>query len=239
MDSPGGLAQRTVLEIPDAIDAVLGEELCAMVRRGVPGKVEDYFPCWATSYATGSRHGIDAQGCGPGMWLNTQLVQRAVAAGLQVPMTGMLFAGGDWKAYMLRLDKDECEMMGERHAVVLVVLLTKALFRSGPCLDEIAMARDSKMTVILLRFEDDLPGHDDMWPLPEKMEKADDAVETQAYIIKRRAVVNWIDVQNTIPPPGQTMLTQPSAYDTFLTVLRAETPAAAWGPAGTATRGRP
>ena len=42
-----------MLEIPDAIDAVLGEDLRAMVRGGVPGDVKGYFPCWATSYATG------------------------------------------------------------------------------------------------------------------------------------------------------------------------------------------
>ena len=214
--------------IPDTIDASCGEELRAQLRRGVPGDVKDHFPYWATSYATGSRPGVDAQGCGPGMWLNVQLVQRAVAAGLQVPMTGMLFATGDWKAYMLRLKKKDCKMMGQTPAVTLVVLLTKALFRSGPCLDEIAVARANKMTVILLRCEDDLPGEDDMWSLPDKLKEAGAMDQIQAYMLKRGDVVEWMGSENSIPTPGNTILSLPSAFDTFLGELRAATPAAAW-----------
>jgi len=214
--------------IPDAIDANCGEELRAMLRRGVLGDVEDYFPCWATSYATGSRTGVDAQGCGPGMWLNAQLVQRVRDAGLQVPMTGMLFATGDWRAYMLRLDKGECEMMRETHAVALVVLLTKALFRSKPCLDEIAMALQNKMKVLLLRCEDDIPWDSkEMWPLSEKL-KAGEMSAKQDYMLKRKPVIAFMTTQNSIPTPGNTILTLPSAFDTFLDALRAATPAAAW-----------
>jgi hypothetical protein len=221
-------ASSTMRSIPDTIDASCGEELRAQLRRGVPSDVMDYFPCWATSYATGARPGVDAQGCGPGMWLNVQLVQRAVAAGLQVPMTGMLFATGDWKAYMLRLKKKDCKMMGQTPAVALVVLLTKAPFRSGPCLDEIAVARANKMTVILLRCEDDLPVEGDMWPLPEKLKEAGATDQIQAYMLKRGDVVEWMGSENSVPTPGNTILTLPSAFDTFLGELRAATPAAAW-----------
>jgi hypothetical protein len=70
---PGDGASSAMRCIPDAIDASYGEELRAMLRSCVPGDVKDYFPCWATSYATGSRPGVDAQGCGPGMWLNAHL----------------------------------------------------------------------------------------------------------------------------------------------------------------------
>ena len=162
------------------------------------------------------------------MWLNAQLVQRVRDAGLEVPMTGMLFATGDWRAYMLRLDKDECEMMGVTNAEALVVLLTKALFNSEPCLDEIAMALQNKMKVLLLRCEDDIPWDSkEMWPLSEKL-KAGEMSAKQDYMLKRKPVIAFMTTQNSIPTPGNTILTLPSAFDTFLGELRAATPAAAW-----------
>ena len=49
---------------PDAITSEAGQQLRAMVRRGVVGDVENHFPRWATSYATGFRPDVDAEGCG-------------------------------------------------------------------------------------------------------------------------------------------------------------------------------
>jgi hypothetical protein len=215
------------LNIPNAIDAEEGHRLRELVRKDVPGGyVEKHFPRWATTYATGKRE-ADAEGCGPGMWLNAQLIQHTTAKGFEVPMTGMLFATGNWKTYMLRLDKDDCEMMEQTPAVALVVLLTTAVYRSGPCLDEIAAARDSKMKVILLRCEDKLPGKKGMWPLPQKLKDEGDMDKIQEYMVKRSEIVDFMCSENSIPAPGNTITSLPVAFDTFIDTLRDATGTAA------------
>ena len=205
--------------VPAAIDAEQGERLREGIREQVIGEVENHFPNWATSYATGHRE-VDAEGCGPGMWLNARVIQRAREAGFEVPMTGMLFTTGNWQAYMLRLNKDECEMMGQQAAKVLVVLLTAMLYKSGACLDEIAAALDSKMKVVVLRCEDPLRvDKKEMWPVPRKLREAADRTLMQKYMLKRQPVVAFLAVENSIPTPSNTVLTLPSAFDTFVGVL--------------------
>lgn len=210
------------IAVPSAIDAEHAEVLRARLREGVPGDLLDYFPGWATTYATGHRAGVDEEGCGPGMWLNAELVKHTTAAGFDVPMTGMLFSVGNWAAYMLRLKKDSCVPMGHKPANTLVVLLTAAVFRSGACLDEIATARKNSMAIILLRCEDmwPLPSKEDMWPLPQELKKSGDKQKMQDYMLKRGPVVDFMAIQNTIPPPRKTILTLPAAFNSFLDALR-------------------
>jgi hypothetical protein len=222
---PGSATDRTdnnpsaALCVPGVINAELGERLRRKVREGVPGEVEAYYPRWVTSYATGRRD-VDAEGCGPGMWLNELLIQRAVKAGFEVPMTGMLFTTGNWHAYMLRLNKKNCAMMGEQAAEVLVVLLTVPLFNSAACLDEIAAALDSKMKVVVLRCEDPLRVDEtEMWPVPQGLKDAGDRARIQEYMLKRQPVVGFLAAENSIPTPGNSVLTSPSAFGTFLGVL--------------------
>jgi hypothetical protein len=154
------------------------------------------------------------------MWLNARVIQHALEAGFEVPMTGMLFTTGNWQSYMLRLNKDECEMMGQQAAKVLVVLLTAQLYKSGACLDEIAAALSSKMKLLVLRCEE--PLHVDkkeMWPVPQKLAEAGDQTFIQEYMLKRKPVVAFLAVENSIPTPGNSILTLTSALDTFVGVL--------------------
>ena len=197
-------------------DAEQGGRLWQEVQDCVEGNVEDYFPDCATSYATGRRD-VDAEGCGPGMWLNALVIRHMVAAGFGVPMTGMLFATGNWQGYlsrdMLRLGKKNCQMMNEKAAKVLVVLLTAALYQSSPCLGEIATALGSKIKIVVLRCEDVRVGLDDMWPVPENLKG--DKPAMQAYLLKRQQVVEFMASENSIPMPGNTILTLPSAMATI------------------------
>jgi hypothetical protein len=111
-------------------------------------------------------------------------------------------------------------MMGQQAAKVLVVLLTAMLFKSGACLDEIAAALDSKMKLVVLRCEDPLRvDKKEMWPVPRKLREAADKTPMQKYMLKRQPVVAFLTVENSIPTPGNTILTLPSAMDTFLGVL--------------------
>ena len=116
-------------------------------------------------------------------------------------MTGMLFATGNWKNYMLRLKTKDCEMMGEGCVKVLIVLWMEALFYSRPCMEEIATALENKATVIVLRCEDVEVPEETQWPLKEN-EKADlDA--KQAHMLRRAPVVAVLKAENSIPTPGR------------------------------------
>jgi hypothetical protein len=207
--------------IPDAIGSDLGAELRRQLQDLVPGrKVAAYFPSFATSYATGNRPGQDAQGCGPGMFFNALVAHRAVEEGFELPMTGMLFADGNWQNYMTRLDKDSCKDMGKEAAKVLVVLLTAALYQSIPCLNEIAAARDNKMKVIVLRCEDVRTSATDMWPMPEHLQNSGDDEAMQEFVLKRQAVRIHMAAQNSTPPPGETIVSRPSELNTLFHLLR-------------------
>ena len=153
--------------MPAAITADDGQRMRNELIDGVRERnVEAHFPWVATSYATGHREG-DAEGCGAGMWLNHRVCMHMKRNGCTMPMTGMLFATGNWQAYMLRLGKKDCEMMGEKHVKVLIVLWTKALFSSRPCMGEIAAALKNKAKIIVLRCEDANVPTEQQWPLSE------------------------------------------------------------------------
>jgi len=133
-------------------------------------------------------------------------------------MTGMLYATGNWESYLLRLDKESCEMMDEISATVMVVLLSPALLNSNPCLDELYQALENKMDFIVIRCDDDIPPKKNWWPLSDKKKR--DIKQRDAFMLKRKKVVDFLVQQNTIPPPGETILTAPSAPGVFLKELR-------------------
>ena len=91
------------------------------------------------------------------MWINYEIIKIATQAGFEVPITSMLFAIGNWEAYMLRINIDSCEMIGEEIARVLGFLLSNALLVSDPCLEKINQALDSKLKFLVIRCDDDLP----------------------------------------------------------------------------------
>ena len=191
---------------PSKIDAALGIHLRDSIIKLIPGRdVERHYPMWATSYATGHREGDD-EGCGPGMWLNAKIIKLANSASIEVPMTGMLFRSGNWKAYTLRLNKKQSDGTHTKAAKVMVVLLTKALYTSNACFMEIHLALENKMKFILLRCEEGLPTSTDWWK-----QKADP---------ERHKVVRFIENSNSIPPPGSTIFTAPRALKSFLDELK-------------------
>jgi len=197
---------------PPKIDAALGVRLRDSIIKLIPGgDVERHYPTWVTSYATGHRKGSDGEGCGPGMWLNTKIVKLATNSNVEVPMTGMLFRSGSWKAYKIRLSRSKCEALPAyaTAAKVMVVLMTKELYTSSACFDEICLALENDMKFILLRCEEDLPKSEEWWK-----RKYDDQ--------NRSKVVHLLESSNSIPPPGSTILTAPCAMKSFLDELKAK-----------------
>eukprot|EP00593_Proboscia_inermis_P008522 CAMPEP_0171308034 /NCGR_PEP_ID=MMETSP0816-20121228/18131_1 /TAXON_ID=420281 /ORGANISM="Proboscia inermis, Strain CCAP1064/1" /LENGTH=223 /DNA_ID=CAMNT_0011790651 /DNA_START=123 /DNA_END=794 /DNA_ORIENTATION=+ len=202
---------------PESIDAEAGQALRSNIIRQIERPVNDFFSPWVTSNATGHRKGTDARGFGPGIHINSEIINFAIQNGFGVPMTGMVFATGDWKAYMARLDNEICEMLGKKCAKVLIVLQSNALFISYPCLDEIIAALDNKMKGILIRCDDVLLSKSKWWPLPNNQKN--DIERSIAFMQKRKRVIGFLASQNTIPPPGETILTSHSAPGIFLDAL--------------------
>jgi len=223
-ESGTGAPQKDISSIafpPVSIDAETGQNLRSKLIQKVGSSLIDYYPAWATSYATGQRRDkdgkeIDAKGCGPGMWLNSELIHFACDNGFGVGMSGMLYATGYWKDYMLRLDKESCEVSHEKCVKVIVVLQSQALLKSNTCLDELFQALENNIEFIVIRCDDDLPPSEEWWPLPiTAMGK-----KRNRFLLKRKKVVEFLVSQNTIPPPGETIVSLPSAPAVFLRVLR-------------------
>jgi len=211
----------TKSSLPSKINSSLGRQLRLGIIKRMPGNVDTYFPSWVTSYATGQREGVDSKGCGPGMWINSEIIRCTSCAGIEAPMTAMLFNNNnrDWReAYLLRLSTKSCKLMGVSSAKVMVVLLTTALFNSNSCLDEIDVAIKNGMKLIILRCEDDYTDSDDKW-IPKWQD--DDGIKKKTdFMLKRQRVVRFIDEQTSIPKEGNTIFSQLSAIDTFLIELR-------------------
>jgi hypothetical protein len=94
---------------------------------------------------------------------------------------------------------------------VLIVLMTKALFASRPCLKEIAAAIDKGLTIIPLRLEEDLPRGEDQWPM--KDDEDDDEFE-----LERIKVVEKINKLNCLPARG-TFFEDASAIKTLTEIV--------------------
>ena len=102
-------------------------------------------------------------------------------------------------------------MMKKDPVKVLLVLWTKALFLSRPCMNEIATALENDVKIVVLRCEDIFVDEEEQWPLKEV--ELDDDDKMQEYMLKRGPVVEFLKAQNSIPTPGNTILTMPSALD--------------------------
>ena len=128
----------------------------------VGGDVDGMYPEVVISYATGNRERLDVTGAGPGTKYCYDITMALHAAGhpgipcfsgLHVP------AGKDWKMYFTKLDGRFAR------AKVFIVVLSKALFESMACLEEISRAVKCKTitTIIPVVFEAGLPGKSMQW----------------------------------------------------------------------------
>ena len=78
------------------------------------------------------------------------------------------------QVFMLRLDMEDCP---KAEAKVLIVLQTKALYNSTPCLKEIHAAIKNHVTIIPVRMEEDLPSKAEQWL---KMSASNDQEDVRA-----------------------------------------------------------
>ena len=121
----------------------------------------EYAPSTVTSFATGSRPGIDEPGDGPGFVWNFLFCLSMGVAGKGVPMTGPLVAQGDFFAtYMKCVDKNIAETIPVPVATHMVVFLSRAFIRSAMCMVEVYTAIQSGIELVLVNVEEPID-----WPV--------------------------------------------------------------------------
>ena len=186
--------------VPPTITAEMTQKVKSSVRSLIQDDTlfEEYYPEVVLSYATGRRE-QDCPGAGPGMYHAAGLVRILHECGLQSFSGLHVPVGVDWKVFMLRLKGRHA------NAKVLIVLKTKALYESEPCLKELNCAIERKIPLIPIVFEEGLPGPKKQWS----------KLTDQNSEIMIANVQEHLGKINDIPNPG-TLLTAPSTLDEII-----------------------
>ena len=185
--------------VPPSITVKMTQEVKSSVRSLIPeGAFEKYYPEVVISYATGRRE-QDCVGAGPGMYYAAGFIRILHQCGVRCFSGLHVPVGVDWKVFMLRLDGRHA------NAKVLIVLKTKALYESEPCLKELNCAIERKIPLIPIVFEEGLPGPKMQWT---KLTDQDSEVMISN-------VQKHLGKINDIPNPG-TLLTAPSTLDEII-----------------------
>jgi hypothetical protein len=186
---PGTITEQMTQGVKDQVLSQLPE--------GVP--FDDFYPEAVISYASGKRP-QDCAGAGPGMYYAADLVKLLNGRGVQCFSGLHVPPGKDWKTFMLRLK-------GHRaRAKVLIVVLTKALYESKPCLDEIHTAVKKGITLLPIYFEEALPSKPNQWT------KFIKDADSELMVLDVQEQLGKI---NGIPHPG-TVFTVPDAMHRIL-----------------------
>ena len=190
-------------EVPQSFDLTLVQKIKNEVLALHTDNIDDFYPQVILSYASGTRPG-DVKGSGPGMMYVTGLLKMLNKEGIDAYCGLHAEVGENWKKFMLRIK-------GRRaRGKVLVLILTKAFFQSKYCLQEVHAAVKKKMSLLPIRFEEEIPGADDQWK---------DHIKTDDDELMLMDVQNKLGSINSIPHPG-TFLTQSGCWETIFKKLR-------------------
>merc|ERR1711965_843812 len=148
------------MDIPEQISTEMSNNVQGAVQALWRDRIEQFWPTLTFSYATGSRAGVDDPGAGPGLYLCAMLIQALDAAGIDSFSGLHVLPGQHWKTtYYDRLSGPKSQ------ATVMIVLLTKGLFRSMACLGEVFTALEQGLQLVPIRAEDGLPPGNEQWPM--------------------------------------------------------------------------
>jgi hypothetical protein len=181
---------------PQQITITMSNQTQSIVQALIPrGGVDAFWPTVVLSYATSCRGpGIDAEGAGPGMYFAAAMVVALAAAGFPC-FSGLCIPGGvDWKTFLPRL---QLKRLKRAKAKVLIVLLSKALYKSVPCLEEIHTALENGVAIFPVRIELDLPGEQGQWAKLQNSENIEDNMKVatvQAGLNK----LNFVPARGTL-----------------------------------------
>jgi hypothetical protein len=138
-ESELGLASFT---IPSRIGESESNELQQQIQQLVPD-FDEFYPKGIISYATGRRSACDVEGAGPGLYKAAAVIKALFKSDIPCFSGMMIPCGRNWREYFFRLEHAD--------ARVLVVLLSKAFFKSIPCLKEVHKAIEKKLVIVPVR----------------------------------------------------------------------------------------
>jgi hypothetical protein len=155
--------------------------------------------------ATGHRE-LDATGFGPGACYAAAVLKAFHDEGVQCFSGLMIPTGMNWEIF--------CAQLAGRFTTckILLVLQTIALYSSKPCLKEIYAAQKSKIEIIPIRFEKDLPQVDKQWPQIKQTDMDGILMLTEVTkVLQSREVID-----ETVPKYPKTMLSDPQELDVLV-----------------------
>ena len=122
--------------------------------------VDEYFPPTVISFGSGSRQ-MDDDGDGPGVVWNFLVCLAISMAGIEMPMTGLLVAQGDfYAAYIKCVNKKSAEALEKPVATHMIVLLSQAFTQSAMCMVEVSTAIESGINLVLVNVEEPIDWRD-------------------------------------------------------------------------------
>jgi hypothetical protein len=167
----------------------------------------EYAPCTVTSFATGTRKGLDDGGDGPGLVWNFLFCLAMHRAGKGVPMTGPLVAQGDfYSTYVKCVDKKIAETMGIPVATHMVVFMSQAFTQSAMCMVEVYTAIQSGIELVLVNIEEPIDWGA-AWPKEKTLASYPFTGGklkwgAAAFAINRQTVLDKLTGNNSYPRPN-------------------------------------
>jgi len=157
------------------------------------------------SFALGTRE-EDAENCGPGMYYAAAVLKMLHDNNIKC-FCNLMLPDKTHEGVM-------AGMLGSRFGSckVLLVLQTRGLYECNKALIEIFTAQNEEIELIPLRFESDLPSHEQEWPHVKR--------EDINAVLMLSAVQAKFCKYNSIPSPPYTVIDQPSVLDDLLIDLK-------------------
>jgi hypothetical protein len=193
--------------ITNELGNVLRKILIKLTGRTALQIENEYAPCTVTSFATGTRKGLDDDGDGPGLVWNFLFCLAMHRARKIVPMTGAIVEQGDFYAtYIKCVDKKIAETMGIPVATHMVVFLSRAFIRSAMCMVEVYTAIQSGIELVLVNIEEPID-----WAVAWPKEKTLASYPftggklkwgAAAFAINRQTVLDKLTGNNSYPRPN-------------------------------------
>ena len=152
-ESDGDSENSSWLRVPPSISLEAGGIVKHYMQDLVKGNLAAYFPPVVLSYATGQRHGVDADGTGPGIFYARALAKRLDEAGVDTFSGLHVPPGTDWEVFFQKL----------KVCRALIVIVTPALFESEAFLKEISVALERELPIISVVFEGPVPPPSEQW----------------------------------------------------------------------------
>jgi len=192
-----------LLNPPDAISFAEGQAVRSLAQDMVADACQ-HDPLVCVTYATGNRE-EDASGFGPGTFYAAAVLLALTKRGIPCFSGLMIPPGEDRQPYLTKLE-------GACSTKILIVIQTVALYDCKQCLMEIDQAQKTRLFMIPVLFEPEMPNLKEQWP---EINKNTDA---QGLIMKM-AVKREFSTLNSVPSPPNTIPSKPEMLNQVISIV--------------------